>query len=126
LIQIGCNFEKSLYTVFLLFHEKEKRQLKLNRFTSLILLTVILSSLVLPLNMAFGTSPGNVHGTVVDEDGPPIEDVKVSAYLGTGSLEEIDYTNKDGYFRMNLGGTYTFVFEKTGYITLEKNVQVTH
>ncbi len=99
--------------------------MKLNRFTSLILLTVILSSLVLPLNMAFGTSPGNVHGTVVDEDGTPIEDVKVSAYLGTGSLEEIDYTNKDGYFRMNLGGTYTFVFEKTGYITLEKNVQVT-
>ena len=26
---------------------------------------------------------------------------------------------------MNLGRTYTFVFEKTGYVTLEKNVQVT-
>lgn len=88
-------------------------------------LAVILSSLVLPLNSAFGASPGNVHGTVVDEDGAPVDDVKISVYLGTGSLQDTDYTNEDGYFRMNLGGSYTFVFEKTGYVTLEKTVQVT-
>ncbi len=99
--------------------------MKLNRVTSLIVLTVIISSFVLPINTAFGASPGNIHGTVVDEDGDPIEDVKVFAYLGTGSLEATDYTNEDGYFRMNLGGTYTLVFELEGYVTLEKTVQVT-
>lgn len=95
------------------------------RFISIMVLAVILSSLVLPLNSAFGASPGNVHGTVVDEDGAPVDDVKISVYLGTGSLQDTDYTNEDGYFRMNLGGSYTFVFEKTGYVTLEKTVQVT-
>lgn len=95
------------------------------RFISIMVLAVIISSLVLPLNTALGASPGNVHGTVVDEDGAPVEDVKISVYLGTGSLQDTDYTNEDGYFRMNLGGSYTFVFEKTGYVTLEKTVQVT-
>ena len=89
------------------------------------IIAVILSSLVLPLNSALGASLGNVHGTVVDEDGNPLEDVKVSVYLGTGSLQDTDYSNDNGYFRMNLGGAYTFVFEKTGYVTLEKTVQVT-
>jgi uncharacterized membrane protein len=89
------------------------------------MLTVIFSSLVMPINTSLGASLGNVHGTIVDESGNPIEDVLVSAYLGTGSLEETDYTNEKGYFRMNLGGTYTFVFDKTGYVPLEKTVQVT-
>ncbi len=89
------------------------------------LLAVIISSLAVPLNTALGATPGNIHGTTVDETGTPIEDVKISAYLGTGSLEDTDYTNENGYFRMNLGGTYTFVFEKTGYVTLEKTIQVT-
>ncbi len=49
--------------------------MKLNRVTSLIVLTVIISSFVLPINTAFGASQGNIHGTVVDEDGNHIEDV---------------------------------------------------
>ncbi len=86
---------------------------------------MLISLLVLPINTAQAASLGNVHGAVLDEDGNPLEDVLVSAYLGTGSLEETDETNEDGYFRMNLGGTYTFVFELDGYVTLEKTVQVT-
>ena len=89
---------------------------------SLILLTVIISSLIIPIYKALGASPGNIHGTVVDEDGNPVENVMVSVYLDTDSLEDTDYTNEEGYFRMNLGGTYTFVFEKIGYVTLEKTV----
>ncbi len=89
------------------------------------IIAVVLSSLVLTLTPALGASLGNVHGTVIDEDGAPLEDVKISMYLGTGSLQDTDYSDEDGYFRMNLGGTYTFVFEKTGYVTLEKTVQVT-
>lgn len=79
----------------------------------------------MPIQIIQAASLGNIHGTVVDEDGKPIEDVKVSAYLGTASLEETKYTNEDGYFRMNLGGTYTLVFEKEGYVTFEKTVEVT-
>lgn len=79
----------------------------------------------IPLNMVRGASRGNIHGTVVDEEGNSIKGVQISAYLGTGSLEDTDSTNEDGYFRMNLGGTYTFVFEKEGYVTLEKTIQVT-
>jgi uncharacterized membrane protein len=79
----------------------------------------------MPIQITQAASLGNIHGTIVDEDGNPIEDVKVSAYLGTGSLEDTEYTNENGYFRMNLGGTYTLVFEKEGYVTFEKNVDVT-
>ena len=79
----------------------------------------------MPTPLTQAASPGNIHGTILDENGNPIEDVKVSAYIGTGSLEESKYTNADGYFRMNLGGSYTFVFEKEGYVTFQKNVQVT-
>lgn len=90
-----------------------------------LLVIILLGIAVMPIQITQAASLGNIHGTVVDEDGNPIEDVKVSAYLGTGSLEDTDYTNDDGYFRMNLGGTYTLVFEKEGYVTFEKTVQVT-
>lgn len=90
-----------------------------------ILVIILLSIATMPIQVTQAASLGNIHGTVIDEDGKPLEDVKVSAYLGTGSLEETKYTNEDGYFRMNLGGTYTFVFEKKGYVTFEKKVDVT-
>lgn len=89
-----------------------------------LLVILILGIAAMPITFTQAASLGNIHGTVVDEDGNPIEDVKVSAYLDTGSLEETDYTNDDGYFRMNLGGTYTLVFEKDGYVTFEKSVEV--
>ena len=90
-----------------------------------LLVIIVLGMAFMPIQITQAASLGNLHGTIVDEDGIPIEDVKVSAYIGTGSLEETKYTNDDGYFRMNLGGSYTLVFEKEGYVTLEKNVQVT-
>ncbi len=90
-----------------------------------LLVIIILSVTLTPIQMVLADELGNIHGTVIDESGDRIEDVKISAYLSTGSLEEIVYTNKNGYFRMNLGGTYTLVFEKEGYVTFEKNVQVT-
>ena len=90
-----------------------------------LLIIIALGMAFMPIQITQAASLGNLHGTIVDEDGTPIEDVKVSAYIGTGSLEETKYTNDDGYFRMNLGGSYTLVFEKEGYVTLEKNVQVT-
>jgi uncharacterized repeat protein (TIGR01451 family) len=89
------------------------------------MIIMVLSVMAKPINLTWAAKLGNIHGTIVDEEGNPIHEVKVFAYLNTGSLEEIEYTNEDGYFRMNLGGTYTLVFEKYGYVTFQKNVQVT-
>jgi uncharacterized membrane protein len=69
--------------------------------------------------------PGNLHGTIIDQDGNPIQGVKVSAYLKTGSIEATVNTDQKGYFRMNLGGDYTLLFEKDGYVSFQKNVQIT-
>jgi uncharacterized membrane protein len=69
--------------------------------------------------------PGNLHGTIIDQDGNPIQGVKVSAYLNTGSIEATVNTDQKGYFRMNLGGDYTLLFEKDGYVSFQKNVQIT-
>jgi hypothetical protein len=62
-----------------------KQKIKLRQ---LVLFVVILSLPAVPLNMALGATLGNIHGTVVDEVGNPIEGVRILAYLGTGSLEE--------------------------------------
>ena len=69
---------------------------------------------------------GNVHGTVVDEDGAPIPGVKVTAYLNSGSLESTEYTDSEGYFRLALGnsGQYTVYFEKEGYARQQRSINV--
>ena len=90
-----------------------------------LLVVILLVITLMPITITHADTLGNIHGTVIDENGDPIEDVKISVYLNTGSLDEIEYTNKNGYFRLDLGGTYTFVFEKEGYVTFEKDVQVT-
>ncbi len=67
---------------------------------------------------------GNVHGTVVDENGIPIRKVKLSIYSTSGDLTT-KYTDSDGYFRLALeGGKYTIYFEKEGYATVEKEITV--
>jgi ABC-type transport system involved in multi-copper enzyme maturation permease subunit len=99
----------------------EKRQLSL--LTTLI--TVLVFTLFFPVLNLEAASLGNIHGTIVDELGHPMEGVKVMAFSETGSLEETKYTNDEGYFRMNLAGTYTMVFEKDGYVSHEMSVKVT-
>ena len=89
------------------------------------MIILLLGIALMPIQITQAAALGNIHGRVVDEYGKPLEDVKVSAYQDTASLDDVKYTNEDGYFRMNLGGTYTLVFEKEGYVTLEKNVEVT-
>ena len=102
-----------------------KKQLKERSRQATLLVVILLGVTLMPITITHADEMGNIHGTVIDENGDPIEDVKISVYLNTGSLEEIAYTNQNGYFRLNLGGTYTFVFEKEGFVTFEKDVQVT-
>lgn len=90
-----------------------------------LLIIILLGITMMPIqNTLAATTDGNIHGTIVDEEGNPIYRVKVSAYLNTGSLEAFTYTDIHGYFRMSLGGTYSLIFEKTGYVTYQKTVQV--
>jgi len=68
---------------------------------------------------------GNVHGTVVDEEGEPLKEVKVLAYSSSGNLASTKYTDSDGYFRMALDrGSYTLRFEMEGYVKVQKAITV--
>jgi len=97
-----------------------------SRTVTVLLIIVILVGVFTPSQLVFAAADGNIHGTVVDENGEPIYRVKVTASTQTVfGVEETKYTNEDGYFRMNLGGSYTLVFEKEGYVTKERSVQVT-
>jgi uncharacterized repeat protein (TIGR01451 family) len=88
------------------------------------LLVVVLNLMILTPLQVEAEEDGNIHGTVVDSDGNPIYRVKITYDIGKGGLVATVYTNTKGYFRMNLAGTYTLVFEKTGYVTQEKTVKV--
>ena len=89
-----------------------------------IIVILIINLTFMPKFMTIA-DPGNLHGTIIDQDGNPIQGVKVSAYLKTGSIEATVNTDQKGYFRMNLGGDYTLLFEKEGYVSFQKNVQIT-
>ena len=90
---------------------------------ALTLLTLVYSTNVgVPVYVSAKEEYGNVHGTVVDEKDQPLENVKVKAYDSSGSLEATEYTDEDGFFRFSLGGSYTIIFEKEGYATVEKSI----
>jgi uncharacterized membrane protein len=84
---------------------------------------VVLISTSYPFS-SVAAEDGNIHGTVVDSEGKPIYRVKIMAYDSKGGLESTKYTDSKGYFRMNLAGTYTLVFQKTGYVTIQRTVKV--
>jgi len=87
------------------------------RTHSLILLTLVLVSTMEAWVYAAPAGSGNVHGTILDESGAPLPDVKVMAYSSSGNLASTLYTDEDGYFRFALEdtGQYMIYFEKDGY-----------
>ena len=97
----------------------------MNERTSVTIIVILILNLVFMPKFMANADPGNLHGTIIDQDGNPIQGVKVSAYLNTGSIEATVNTDQKGYFRMNLGGDYTLLFEKDGYVSFQKNVQIT-
>jgi len=88
------------------------------------LLVIVLNLTALTPLKVEAAEDGNIHGTVVDSNGSPIYRVRVRAYDSKGGIAATAYTSTSGYFRMSLSGTYTMVFEKTGYVTQEKTVKV--
>lgn len=63
---------------------------------------------------------GNVHGYIVDKEGRPLKNVKVSAISNSGNVQTTDHTDEDGFYRFALEKeTYTIVIEKQGYASEE-------
>ena len=90
---------------------------KRNRKLALILVSLVLASTMGAWVYAAPAGSGNVHGTVLDENGNLLPDVKVMAYSSSGNLASTMYTDEDGYFRfaLEITGQYTIYFEKDGY-----------
>jgi uncharacterized repeat protein (TIGR01451 family) len=92
---------------------------------SVIILLIILSMVSVYPAFAPPAGTGNVHGTILDEEGDPFKGVKVMAYSSTGSLEATKYTDKEGFFRFALEeGKYTIHFEYEGYATEKYSIDV--
>ena len=72
------------------------------KIKSIMLLSIILLSSMWIFVGVQASDTGNVHGTVVDENGDPVSNVKVTGYSDSGSLDSSDYTDGDGYFRLAL------------------------
>lgn len=101
---------------------RESRKIK-----SIMLLSIILLSSMSFFVGAQASDTGNVHGTVVDENGDPVSNVKVIGYSDSGSFDSSDYTDGDGYFRLALyqGGNELY-FEKEGYVTGHIGITLPH
>jgi len=66
---------------------------------------------------------GNGHGTILDNYGNAIEDVKILIYDLSDELVDTEYTRNDGFFRLALdAGTYKLVFDKPGYVSYEETI----
>ena len=90
---------------------------KRNKKLALILVSLVLVSTMGAWVYTAPAGSGNVHGTVLGENGDLLPDVKVMAYSSSGNLASTMYTDEDGYFRFVLEttGQYTIYFEKEGY-----------
>ena len=58
-------------------HEQTRKKL------TILIITLMGISAFTPMTFASAKTAGNLHGTVVDLNGDPVEDVKVMAYLST-------------------------------------------
>ena len=108
--------------------EKEKSQDQIlckKTALSMAIILMLISSSIGGLTYGLAEEPGNVHGTVVDEGGNPLNNVKVLAHLNSGGLASTKYTDSEGYFRLALNaGAYTLQFEKSGYVTKQESISL--
>ena len=66
---------------------------------------------------------GNVHGTIRDNFGNPIENVEIRTYNSLDEHVDTDYTYGDGFFRLLLDqGSYTVRCMKDGYFSYEASI----
>jgi len=121
---LGVNWKNRLIRFQKLSPYNSEKELNLQHKTLTKLLIVALVVVALAPPRLASAEAGNIHGTVVDSEGNPLYRVKVVAYDSKGGLAARKYTDSKGYFRMNLAGTYTLTFEKTGYVTQQKTVKV--
>ncbi len=76
----------------------------------------------------WATTQGRVHGTVTDETGKPVADVRVIVTLeGNNSFRVEDTTNNKGAYAVTLidaTRVYSYRWEKEGYQALEQSFKV--
>jgi len=84
-------------------------------------LILICAMAVLPLS---GQTAGHIRGTVVNDDGKPLEGVQVDATQS--SAKRSTKTGKDGQFRFSMvpPGTYIVHFSFPKYSEVEKRANV--
>lgn len=105
--------------------ESQDQILSKKNVLSMALILMLVSSSMGGFTYGLAENPGNVHGTVVDDGGNPLNKVKVLAYLNSGGLASTKYTDSDGYFRLALNaGAYTLQFEKSGYVTEQESISL--
>jgi len=102
--------------------DKTRRRILLS---AIAILAILFTATIGVPTHAQSEEAGNVHGTVVDEDGQAFRKVKVMAYSSSGSRAATKYTDRDGFFRFALAsGSYIISFEKEGYVKVEKSIGV--
>jgi len=108
--------------------EVEKKLYKTKRgilLSAIAIVAILFTATIGVPTYAQSEEAGNVHGTVVDEDGIAFHRVKVMAHSSSGSLAATKYTDRDGFFRFALAsGSYTISFEKEGYAKVEISIMV--
>jgi uncharacterized membrane protein len=109
-------------------------QRKTNTYTRILALAFILGMLAAPIATVYSASSYKIKGNVINESGAALSDVKLTVYTSldivSGSNLISDYitsatTDEDGYFKVDLErDSYTFVFEKTGYVSISLTVNL--
>ena len=99
----------------------QKKLQKRQVFFSILISTVLVLSFGIP-GYAYVTY-GNVHGTIMDNFGNPLENVEIRTYNSLDELVDTDYTYSDGFFRLLLDkGSYTVRYVKDGYVSYEASI----
>ena len=99
----------------------QKKLQKRQVFFSILISTVLVLSFGIP-GYAYVTY-GNVHGTIMDNFGNPLENVEIRTYNSLDELVDTDYTYSDGFFRLLLDkGSYTVRCVKDGYVSYEASI----
>ncbi|MFN7941684.1 MAG: tetratricopeptide repeat protein [Thermoanaerobaculia bacterium] len=90
---------------------------------SLALLTLALAATAL-----WGVAQGRIRGTITDEKGKPVADVKITVTEPTVAMFKLETkTDAKGYYALTLldaTRTYTYRFEKEGYQPIETPLKV--
>lgn len=91
-----------------------------------LLIGLLLVCLIIPLSAQQGRGKGRIHGTVVDTDGNPLQDVKIKAtHSKFGTVFDAESDKKGSWAMGGLGtGYFVIIAEMEGYNPVHHEMQV--